>query len=277
VIKASPPERPVVSVVVPTRNSAGFLRACLESVRSQDYPSLELIVVDNHSDDGTAELAASYADRVETWGPERSAQRNRGIAVSSGEYVLWVDSDMVLRPGVVSSAVDAAIAADADAVYVPERSIGTGFWAACRILERRCYEGEPMIEAPRLVRRSFFETHGGFVADVAGQEDAELRMRLLRSGSVMVRSAEMIEHDEGHVTLRGVVRKRVYYGASIPAYAATQPGAVRAQGSATVRALARNWRVLASEPLHGLGVLGLRSVEGVAYAYGAARAVLRSR
>jgi GT2 family glycosyltransferase len=269
--------RPLVSVVIPTRNSATFLGACLASVRAQDYSPLELIVVDNHSEDGTAELAATYADVVETWGPERSAQRNRGIELASGEFVLWIDSDMVLMPKVVSSAVDAALAAGADAVFVPERSIGTGFWAACRILERRCYEGEPMIEAPRLVRRSFFGSNGGFVAEVAGQEDAELRMRLLAAGAVMVRSAAEIEHDEGHVTLLGVIRKRVYYGASIPAYAAAQPGAVRAQGAATVRALARNWRLLASEPVHGVGVLGLRSVEGVAYTYGALRSRRRRR
>jgi hypothetical protein len=171
---------------------------------------------------------------------------------------------MVLEPDVLSSAVDAALTTRADAVFVPERSIGTGFWAACRILERRCYEGEPMIEAPRLVRRSFFVSHGGFVPQVSGQEDAELRMRLRRAGAVMVRSTATIEHDEGHVTLRGVIRKRVYYGASIPAYAAVQP-------------LARNWRLLASDPVHGVGVLGLRVVEGGAYAYGAARSRLRSR
>ncbi len=270
-------ERPLVSVVVPTRNSAAFVTACLESVRAQDYEPLELIVVDNHSDDGTAQIAARYADLVETCGPERSAQRNRGIELASGEYVLWIDSDMVLETDVLSSAVDAALAADAEAVFVPERSIGTGFWAACRILERRCYEGEPMIEAPRLVRRSFFASHGGFVPEVSGQEDAELRMRLRAAGAAMVRSTATIEHDEGHVTLRGVIRKRVYYGASIPAYAAAQPGAVRAQGAATVRALARNWRLLASEPLHGVGVLGLRLVEGGAYAYGAARSRLLPR
>ena len=164
----TPSERPLVSVVVPTRNSASFLRACLESVRAQDYGPLELIVVDNHSDDATPQVAAEYADTVETWGPERSAQRNRGIELSGGEYVLWIDSDMVLDPRVLSSAVDIAIQSGADAVFVPEHSIGTGFWAACRILERRCYEGEPMIEAPRLVRRSFFTQHGGFVAEVAG-------------------------------------------------------------------------------------------------------------
>jgi len=264
-------ERPLVSVVVPTRNSASFLRACLQSVRAQDYRPLELIVVDNHSDDGTLQVASEYADTVESWGPERSAQRNRGIELAAGEYVLWIDSDMVLDPQVLSSSVDVAIDRGADAVFVPEHSVGIGFWAACRILERRCYEGEPMIEAPRLVRRSFFSQHGGFVAQVAGQEDAELRMRLRAAGAVMARSTASIEHDEGHVTLRGVIRKRVYYGASIPAYAAAQPGAVTAQGAATVRALAKNWRMLVSEPIHGLGVLGLRSVEGAAYAYGALR------
>jgi len=134
-----------------------------------------------------------------------------------------------------------------------------------------------MIEAPRLVRKSFFASSGGFVAEVSGQEDAELRMRLIAAGAVLARSTGPIEHDEGHVTLRDVIHKRVYYGASIPAYAAAQPGAVWAQGAATVRALARNWRLLARDPVHGVGVLGLRTVEGVAYAYGAWRSRRRVR
>ena len=268
----SRPQKPLVSVVVPTKNASLTVEACLASIKDQDYPQLELIVVDNESSDGTELLAARYADVLFTGGPERSAQRNQGIGVAQGQWVLWIDADMVLRSDVVSSAMSAAEKVSADAVFIPEVTVGSGFWTACRTLERRCYEGEPLIEAPRLVRRSFFMSSGGFVPEVAGQEDAELRDRLMREGRTIARADTMIEHDEGRLTLRGVLGKRLYYGRSIPAYAASSPGAVRKQARATVTAYIRHRHLLAQQPGHALGMLFLRSLEAVAYTAGAMRA-----
>jgi 2-polyprenyl-3-methyl-5-hydroxy-6-metoxy-1,4-benzoquinol methylase/GT2 family glycosyltransferase len=267
---------PLVSVVVPTKDSGATLERCLTSVRAQDYPALEVVVVDNSSTDDTPRIAAELADVVVTAGPERSAQRNVGLQLATGEWVLWIDSDMVLDPDVCSSAVEAALRDGADAVFVRETSFGDGFWTACRRLERLCYLGEPLIEAPRLVRRALFDEHGGFDGAVAGQEDADLRMRLLAAGARTTRSDGEIHHDEGRLTLRGIVRKRVYYGRSIPAYADARPGAVGAQGRATVRALVRNRALLAAQPVHAVGVVVMRVVEAVAYAVGAAQGRARA-
>ncbi|HZG93689.1 MAG TPA: glycosyltransferase family A protein [Mycobacteriales bacterium] len=262
----------LVSVVVPTKDVGRTIRRCLESIRAQDHRELELIVVDNFSGDATFGVAQELADVAVQRGPERSAQRNHAIALATGRWVLWADADMRLSPRVVSDAVETAEREDAIAVFIPETSVGEGFWTACRALERRCYAGEPMIEAPRLVRRDFFERSGGFVADVAGQEDAELRMRLLADGARLAWSTAAIEHDEGRLTFGGVMRKRLYYGRSIPAYAAAAPGAVPAQALATLRAFARHWRLLAADPVHAVGMLVLRSCELVAYGAGALRA-----
>jgi hypothetical protein len=266
-----------VSAIVPTKNVGRTIRGCLESIRQQDHPDLELIVVDNHSTDDTLAIARELADVAVLGGPERSAQRNQAIALARGDWILWIDADMRLTGSVVSSALGAAHRDGAVAVFIPEVSVGEGFWTACRALERRCYIGEPMIEAPRLVRREFFERSGGFVAEVAGQEDAELRMRLLASGAPLAWSEAPIEHDEGRLTFLGVMRKRLYYGRSIPAYAAAAPGAVPAQGIATIRAYARHWRLLATHPVHAAGMLFLRGCEAVAYGIGAARARIAAR
>jgi len=264
--------RPLVSVVVPTRDAGRTIRSCLQSVREQDYAPVELIVVDNDSSDSTFAVAAELADLALRGGPERSAQRNRGIAEASGEWLLWVDADMVLGPDVVRVAVATAQIAGADAVFIPEESFGDGFWTACRALERRCYHREPLIEAPRLVRRELLTGAGGFLPDVAGQEDADLRMRLLRAGTTLAWAAATIRHDEGRLTLGGILSKRAYYGRSIPAYAAAQPGAVPAQARATVRALLRHRRLLLADPPHAVGMLVMRACEAAAYAVGAARA-----
>ena len=82
----------LVSVVVPTRNNERTIESCLASVREQTHPAIELIVVDNGSDDATWAIAERFAHRVVAGGPERSAQRNLGIALATGPWLLWLDS-----------------------------------------------------------------------------------------------------------------------------------------------------------------------------------------
>src|SRR5437868_1519424 len=130
----------LVSVVVPTRNSAETLESCLRSVREQSHPSVELIVVDNHSSDATIPIASAVADTVVTAGPERSAQRNVGARQSRGDYLLFIDSDMELDVGLVAECVSLASRGLA-AVVIPEVSFGEGFWGSCKGLERSCYVG----------------------------------------------------------------------------------------------------------------------------------------
>ncbi len=248
------------------------MERCLRSIVSQSWDATELLVIDNFSDDRTFEIGQQFADIAIQAGPERSAQRNLGIEKASGKYILWIDADMVLTPRVIEDAVTAAEMRGSTAVFIPEVTVGDGFVTACRTLERRCYVGEEMIEAPRLIKRDFFAEHGGFVVTVAGQEDADLRMRLLRSAEPMTHIETPILHDEGRLTLRGVMRKRYYYGQSLPAYNSAQPGAIRAQGIATARAYWRGLPILAGDPVHAVALGGLRVAEGVAYALGAAKA-----
>ena len=263
---------PLVSVVVPTKDVERTLRRCLGSIRSQTYPNIELVVVDNFSTDRTFDVAQELADTVVQAGPERSAQRNLGIELAQGEYILWIDADMVLTPHVVADAVDTASRSGATAVFIPEQTVGSGFWTACRALERRCYVGVELIEAPRLIRRDWFTDRGGFASDVAGQEDADIRMRLLREGRVMPHTETVILHDEGHLTLPFILRKRYYYGQSLPAYRRAQPGAISAQGRATLRAMGRGLPILAGQPFHAAAMMCLRAAEAGAYAAGAAKA-----
>jgi glycosyltransferase involved in cell wall biosynthesis len=263
---------PLVSVVVPTRNSARTLDACLASVRGQDHPAVELIVVDNHSADGTSEIAGRWADRVIVAGPERSAQRNLGIRAAAGEYVLWIDSDMVLRPAVVSAALATAATAATAAVAIPETSWGEGFFSACRALERSCYVDEPRIAYPRLVRRAVLLELGGFDESLTGTEDMDLRFRLDEAGHQVAVSAEFIDHDEGRLTLRGVASKRAYYGRGLVSFGERHPGAVRAQGTAVLRAYARHLPRLLRHPVLASGMVALRGAEAAGYALAIAHA-----
>src|SRR2546423_1456796 len=154
---------PLVSVVVPTRNSADSLHVCLESIVHQSYSSVEVVVVDNNSTDDTLAIARASTPLVYVHGPERSAQRNAGARASGGSYLLFIDSDMVLARDVIEQCVRLVTQEPAvTAIIIPERSAGEGFWARCKALERSCYVGDDTIEAARFFARDAFAAGGGY-------------------------------------------------------------------------------------------------------------------
>lgn len=260
-----------VTVVVPTRNNIRTIEACLRSVVEQSHPDVELIVVDNHSTDGTPQVAERLADRVITAGPERSAQRNTGIEAARGEWVLWLDSDMILPPRTIALALETARATGATGIALPERTIGEGFWTACRALERECYLDDPWLHNPRLVRREYLLGEGAFHTDMSGPEDADLRMKMRATGAGIELAPIIVDHDEGRLTVRDVMSKRYYYGRSIPDFAQEHEGAVGAQGKAVLRSYVRNHRRLLQDPVHAAGMVALRAMEAGGYALGARR------
>lgn len=264
-------ERATVTVVVPTRNNIRTIEACLRSVVEQTHRGVELVVVDNHSTDGTPQVAERFADRVITAGPERSVQRNTGIEAAGSEWVLWLDSDMILPPRTIALALDTARATGATGIALPERTIGDGFWTACRALERECYLDDPWLHNPRLVRRDYLLGDGAFHPDMSGPEDADLRMKMRSSGAGIELAPIIIDHDEGRLTVRDVMSKRYYYGRSIPAFAEQHEGAVGAQGKAVLRSYLRNHRRLLGDPAHAVGMVALRAMEAGGYAMGARR------
>jgi arabinofuranan 3-O-arabinosyltransferase len=268
-VPIEPKPVPLVTVVVPTRNVERTLDACLASVSAQDHPSVELIIVDNHSTDRTPQIARAWTDNVESAGPERSAQRNLGYALATGDWIAWIDSDMVLPSNLVTDCLRVATRDRAEAVSIPERSFGPGFWTACRTLERSCYLDCPSLFNPRFLCRGLLESLGGFDEGMSGPEDTHLRHALHARGIPIAMADAVILHDEGELSLRSIVSKRVYYGRSIPAFERANPGRTASQGVDTMRALWRHRGDLAADPVHGMGVLTMRGVEAVAYGVGA--------
>jgi glycosyltransferase involved in cell wall biosynthesis len=243
-----------IAVVVPTRNSARTLQACLESIRTQQVPCT-VVVVDNRSSDSTSEIAHRLADVVIQAGPERSAQRNAGVAATAAEVVGFIDSDMVLAPSVVGQAA-AAIAMGACSVVVPERTLGEGFWAEVRAYERTFYQGSDAIEAPRFFPRGVFEAAGGFDEAMTGGEDWDLGVRTAEAGP-QVRIEATILHDEGRVRYLDACRKKAYYASGLTLFLRKHGARSLAQRSR--RPWLRQPRALA-RPL-GLGLLALKTGE----------------
>lgn len=91
-----------LSVVIPTYNRADLLGEAIESVLAQNWPELDLIVVDDGSTDRTSELLAGYRDQVRVIRQENageSAARNTGILAARHELIALLDSDDYWAPG----------------------------------------------------------------------------------------------------------------------------------------------------------------------------------
>jgi glycosyltransferase involved in cell wall biosynthesis len=118
-----PVSAPLVTVTIPTYNSAATLGACLASIAAQDHPNVEIVVVDSHSADETLAIAQEAGARCLTVDAWLLGARVAGIEAARGDYVLLLDSDHVLAPSALSRAV--ALMVEVDALYFEERAIET--------------------------------------------------------------------------------------------------------------------------------------------------------
>ena len=209
---------PVVSVIVTTKNEERNIGACLESVVQQSMAPLEVIVVDNNSEDQTSEIAKQYGARVFQLGPERSAQRNYGVEKAHGVYILYLDADMRLSPKVIEECVNCCEAdSGVSGIYIPEIIVGEGFWIKVRRFERSFYDGT-VIDAVRFVPRATFQKVGGFDIHFTGPEDWDFDKKIRGLGKTVIVDA-YLEHDEGDFNLQHYLNKKNYYSKGFDIYA----------------------------------------------------------
>lgn len=262
----------LISFVVPTKNSGRTISACVRSLRMQHHSDVEVIVVDNHSTDRTQDLAARYADSVIVAGPERCAQRNIGAGAARGEVIVFIDSDMVLEPGIAGELATAYEADAADAWVLPELAFGENFFARCRSLEKRLYLGDESVEAARAFRREHLDRVGGWDETLTAGEDWDLTDRMRGIGARMSRVESRVWHDEGQVQLRSQFRKKRYYGAWVAAFLKRGGG----KGHLARTSLVSRPGMLAADPLAAAGLFLLKAVEAAGLATGMLQGRLRS-
>lgn len=113
-------ELPLVSVVTPSYNTGLFIAKTIESVRTQDYPNTEHIVIDGGSTDGTLEILKGYPQLRWVSEPDRgqSDALNKGFRLAQGEVIGWLNADDTYCPGAISHAIEYFQAhPDVDLVY----------------------------------------------------------------------------------------------------------------------------------------------------------------
>lgn len=99
---------PKISVIIPIYNAKRYINRCINSICIQDYPNIEVIIIDDGSKDGSSEICDKYADSdnrikiIHQTNLGVSIARNNGINNCSGDYLVFVDADDFLFPGAIS-------------------------------------------------------------------------------------------------------------------------------------------------------------------------------
>ena len=175
---------PKISVIVPLFNQEDYVGEALESILAQEYPNLEIIVIDDGSSDNSFRVAAEYESVMvlsqKNRGP--SAARNRGIQTSKGELVAFLDADdlwpsrkisIQLKPLIEDSRIDGSLG-----LIRKLKKVKDGAYSFC--LDTESFYGVQLGSA--LFRRDVFRKVGLFDEKLTYSEDHDWFLRARENG-----------------------------------------------------------------------------------------------
>lgn len=217
-----------VSVLVPTFNRANYIGECLDSLLAQTVPALEIIVIDDGSEDGTAELLKQYGPRIryvrkENGGKPRAV--NLGLSLAQGDLVWIFDDDDVALPDAIETRL-AALRDNPRAAFVYSPHYYGFDGADGRIVRGRRHElpaHDPERFLAQLMRGCFFHLAtalvridvyrkiGGFDEELLSSEDYDMQLRLARDYPAALSPAPTFVFRQ-HSGLRGA--KTIRYSGS---------------------------------------------------------------
>ena len=215
-----------VSILVPTFNRANYIAECLESLLAQTMPALEIIVIDDGSEDGTAELLKRYGQRIRYIRKDNGGKPtavNLGLTLAQGELIWIFDDDDVALPNAIANRV-AALQAKPDAGFVfsthfygtdgPDGKIQRGRLHQIPVHTPENFFFELMKGcffhlATALVRADAYRAVGNFDTELLSSEDYDMQLRLAQAFPAAY-SPEPSFIFRQHTGLRGA--KAIRYG-----------------------------------------------------------------
>lgn len=215
---------PLVSIVMPTRNHGHFIRKSIDSVLSQNYTNIELLVMDGASTDNTVEILKSYGDRIR-WISEPDAGQadaiNKGTALLGGEVLAYLNSDDILLPGAVETVVRYfnghpecdMVYGNADYIDVNDES--TGAYATANYTFERLMQDCCICQPAAFWRRRIIERIGPFDASLQTAMDYDYWLRMATSGGIIHHTPEKLAQSRLHedaktLAMRGTIYEEVF-------------------------------------------------------------------
>jgi len=187
----------LVSIVMPCYNNEAFIKEAIDSAINQTYPHVEIILVDDGSKDRSVDILRSFGDKIQ-WesGLNQGAPiaRNRGITLSRGKYIKFLDADDILLPDCIERqvieaselAVDRQAIVYGDAIRIDRQGN--------RIPSYPCQPRQPTVDPIEhilaycpltscpLHQKAYLEAIGGFDPTLTRGQEHDLHLRLVLSG-----------------------------------------------------------------------------------------------
>lgn len=225
----------IFSIIVPVYNTAVHLPACIDSLLAQSCGDFELVLVDDGSTDGSAEICREAVARdprvkvIHQANQGVSRARNAGLEAARGQYVTWIDSDDTVVPEMLADARELFARSACDLVIFSMRYLNTangGLVVRDRVLPDRVFTGpgemaEEMIRrggfliysaGNKFYRRELLDRHGiRFPVDLHYGEDRLFNYDYLRVCAVVATSSRVVYHyySRGTPSLSGRYRPTV--------------------------------------------------------------------
>jgi glycosyltransferase involved in cell wall biosynthesis len=184
---------PLVSTIIPCFNREAFVGEAIESALAQDWPRKEVIVVDDGSTDGSAEVCRKFGASIVFVQQENrgvSAARNLGLELAQGEMIAFLDSDDLWLPGKISAQMEQLLSSEAIAVSVTH----IRFDPPVHIRSRYAVTDAPWQELFRrdilwatptvVTRKCLIQKVGQFRENLSHYEDRHFWLRLLLHGKL---------------------------------------------------------------------------------------------
>ncbi|MFQ5470854.1 MAG: glycosyltransferase family 2 protein [Gammaproteobacteria bacterium] len=223
---------PLISVVVCCHNRRDFLPQTMEAIFKQKYRPIEIVVLDDGSNDGTKELMSQYGERIRYYWQENKGiarTRTRACDLANGEFIAFQDDDDLMTPNRIVDLYDAlmkypnAIFSTGDYVFIdPKGNIGKRWppgdldeYGPPRLIENAYHEiiwpNIPALPHTTLFRKESGNKIGWFDHDFKyASSDKDFYARLARLGSIVYLRKVVSYYRRGHSSIWGNEIRAMY-------------------------------------------------------------------
>lgn len=187
----TPARSPKISIITVAYNAAPTIRQTIESVLNQSYASLEYLIIDGGSSDGTLEIIQAYQDRIDAVvsEPDRGLYEamNKGLARASGDYVYFLNADdCLIHPDILSDVL--ACCPDADVYYGDTQFVSDDPTVAPRLRSEATPHRIPDQLDWKSLRMGMVVSHQAFIIRRQLAQTYDLRYQICADIDWMIRS-----------------------------------------------------------------------------------------